>query len=254
MALLANFTATDGTVLTDYTSDSGHTFSNLSGSGAIASNRLYGVSNPSRFVSDWVPATADYDVTGVGRRVTATSATFYVMGRVVDVSNRYYAGWNGSAWIIGKVASGSTSTIGTGTTIVPTVGQDYTLKLEMRGDQLKLYVDGVQDVSVTDASLTAKGSAGMSLGGSTSTTGSHFDSISATDAGGASSQELTPSLFTNSQTFHAPAVTATYALAPALVTNTQTFFAPTVSGGGGGGGTVHRNGGFGSMGLVMGIG
>lgn len=40
---------------------------------------------------------------------------------------------------------------------------------------------------------------------------------------------LTPSLFTNSQTFHAPAVTASTTLTPALFTNTQTFYSATIS-------------------------
>lgn len=40
---------------------------------------------------------------------------------------------------------------------------------------------------------------------------------------------LAPSLYTNSQTFHAPTVSATYALTPSLFTNSQTFHAPTVT-------------------------
>lgn len=48
---------------------------------------------------------------------------------------------------------------------------------------------------------------------------------------GNTTQDLTPSLFTNSQTFHGPTVSATYALAPGLVTNSQTFHAATVAAG-----------------------
>lgn len=43
------------------------------------------------------------------------------------------------------------------------------------------------------------------------------------------SQSLTPSLFTNTQTFPAATVTTTYSLTPSLFTNTQTFSAPTVT-------------------------
>lgn len=44
------------------------------------------------------------------------------------------------------------------------------------------------------------------------------------------SQTLTPSLFTNSQTFYAPTVTVgAVTLTPLLFTNNQTFYAPTVS-------------------------
>lgn len=42
---------------------------------------------------------------------------------------------------------------------------------------------------------------------------------------------LTPSLFTNSQTFFAPTISTSYSLTPALFTNSQTFFAPIVSAG-----------------------
>lgn len=40
---------------------------------------------------------------------------------------------------------------------------------------------------------------------------------------------LAPSLFTNTQTFYGPTVSATYGLTPALFTNTQTFYAATVT-------------------------
>jgi len=40
---------------------------------------------------------------------------------------------------------------------------------------------------------------------------------------------LTPTLFTNNQTFYAPTVAATYSLTPSLFTNTQTFYSATVA-------------------------
>jgi hypothetical protein len=45
----------------------------------------------------------------------------------------------------------------------------------------------------------------------------------------AGSQELSPSLFTNSQTFFAPTVTANYSLAPNRLDNSQTFQAAAIS-------------------------
>lgn len=42
-------------------------------------------------------------------------------------------------------------------------------------------------------------------------------------------QDLTPSLFTNTQTFYAPTVTTTYALTPALFENQQTYYTQTVT-------------------------
>ncbi len=45
----------------------------------------------------------------------------------------------------------------------------------------------------------------------------------------AASQSLTPTLFTNTQTFFDPTVTSLWIIAPSLFTNTQTFFDPTVT-------------------------
>ena len=44
------------------------------------------------------------------------------------------------------------------------IGQTYRLKLEMVGTTLKLYVNGVLKVSVTDTTLTAAGRAGIMTG------------------------------------------------------------------------------------------
>lgn len=46
----------------------------------------------------------------------------------------------------------------------------------------------------------------------------------------AATYALTPSLYSNSQTFYAPTVAATYALTPGLYSNSQTFYAATVAG------------------------
>lgn len=46
---------------------------------------------------------------------------------------------------------------------------------------------------------------------------------------GSGAQNLTATLFTNSQTFHAPTVSTTYALTAPLYTNGQTFYAATVT-------------------------
>ena len=46
---------------------------------------------------------------------------------------------------------------------------------------------------------------------------------------GGVAQTLEPGLFTNTQTFHSPTVSATYSLTAGLFTNSQTFHAATVS-------------------------
>lgn len=51
--------------------------------------------------------------------------------------------------------------------------------------------------------------------------------LTASAAGGG--QTLTPSLFTNSNTFYVPTVSGTYTLSPGLYTDSDTFYSPTVS-------------------------
>jgi len=46
---------------------------------------------------------------------------------------------------------------------------------------------------------------------------------------GSATQTLTPSLFTNSNTFYTPTVSASYALTPSLFTNSGTFYTPTLA-------------------------
>jgi len=58
-----------------------------------------------------------------------------------------------------------------------------------------------------------------------------FFSPDVTQSGAA--QTLTPSLYTNTQTFHNPTVSATYGLTPALYTNDQAFFSADVTQAGG---------------------
>lgn len=65
-------------------------------------------------------------------------------------------------------------------------------------------------------------------GGSSSTSDSWVGATIALRPG-AAVQNLDPPLLTNSQTFHAPTVSASYTLSPSLLTNGQTFHAPTVT-------------------------
>lgn len=65
-------------------------------------------------------------------------------------------------WRLYKVVSGSYTSLGSYTENIGTATK--TLKLEMNGTAIKVYVDGVQRISVTDSSITANGRAGVVLG------------------------------------------------------------------------------------------
>ncbi|API59508.1 hypothetical protein BSL82_09465 [Tardibacter chloracetimidivorans] len=249
MALSDTFTATDGTLVTARNADSGQAWTALTGNFVIASNRIRANTSTVVVQNEWTPAAAEYDIEADFYVHTTIVQSAFIAARIQDSTNYVVFGWlNGTGWTIGHTVSGSfTNNNSSGDTL--SAGTSYHLKAEVRDGTKRLYVDGVLKCSTTANNITPAGKVGFRNSGGTpgDATGYHWDNLAATDL--VAAQDLTPSLFTNSQTFHAPAVTATYALAPALVTNTQTFFAPIVSGGGGGGGsTVYR----GSMGLGLG--
>lgn len=253
MALSDTFTATDGTLVTARNADSGQAWTALTGNLVIASNRARANTATVVVQSEWTPAGAEYDIEADFYVHTATSQSAFIAARIQSSTTYVVFGWlNGPGWTIGHTVSGSfTNNSSSGDTLV--AGNTYHLKAEVRDGTKRLYVDGVLKCSTTANNITDAGKVGFRNSGAapTDSTGYHWDNLTAADL--VAAQDLTPSLFTNSQTFHAPAVTATYALAPALVTNTQTFFAPTVSGGGGGGGSTVYRGGFAQLGLVMGL-
>ncbi len=82
-------------------------------------------------------------------------------------------------WRLYKVVSGSYTSLGSYTENIGTTTK--TLKLEMNGTAIKVYVDGVQRISVTDSSITANGRAGVVLGAAAAptTNGIYVDNFEA---------------------------------------------------------------------------
>jgi hypothetical protein len=137
------------------------------------------------------PPSADYSVStdvviqsgsgpilgGPCGRVSSSAATFY------------HAQYNLSAgaWRLWKSVSGTFTQLGSDVTQSLTVGQAYSLKLEMIGTAIKLYVDGVLKISATDSSIAAAGFPGLRIGQSAGsvlgTTGLQLDNFSADPIG-----------------------------------------------------------------------
>lgn len=187
------FTDTDGTTLVGHTGETGATWtahpSSAAGNWKVQTNRVFpDASNVIRYASGVGPfATAEYDVTAVLRTVTsAANAGQGFCGRMDTAADTFYmARYNvasGVYELFKRVASTFTS-LGTFTAAAPGANSSATLVLGIRDATKKLFVSGVERISSADNAITAAGAVGVRSGAAAATTtGQHFDSISATEA------------------------------------------------------------------------
>ncbi len=135
-----------------------------------------------------MPASADYTVEAdvyvasnlandhigvVGRMSTTAGVETYYLARYEQP---------GQAWALYRRTNGSWNWLGSsGQTLTP--GTTYRLALDMTGTSIRVLVDGVERVAVTDGNITAAGRGGVAfgLGGAattiTNTTGMHLDNF-----------------------------------------------------------------------------
>lgn len=91
------------------------------------------------------------------------SNRIYVAGRYLDGNNFYAASLynsSGGTLEIRRKVNGSTTTIASKTNVGLSAGTWYTVKLEMSGSTLKMYVNGTLQLTASDSSLAA-GTAGL---------------------------------------------------------------------------------------------
>src|SRR5574343_575856 len=167
MAVVANdsFTDANGTALTAHTSDSGHSWSLGSGgsgtntiqSNAVASNG----SSRGWYRSGWAPSSADYDVS---LTVTGTGGSYHggPAARMSASDRTYYAvNWENVQWRLIKWVGGTYTSLASSYSGDSPVGASVVVKLSVSGSTIKVFIAGVERYSVTDASITAAGSAGL---------------------------------------------------------------------------------------------
>lgn len=193
--MLSAHTGETGATWTSHTStpfDGAHTAVRLSA--AIDRVRPYFGGDGPEFLdyASGSPASADYDVTGqmfyAGPGGPNFSGDIGVAGRVsTSAATCYVAYWDeGVAWTLGKWVAGTFTSLGTYAATTLTTSQTYALKLSMVGTAIKLYLDGVERVAVTDSDVSAAGKAGVYLhqnSDGADTHGLQIDSITAADAG-----------------------------------------------------------------------
>lgn len=134
-------------------SDAGRIFI---GSNTASSTLLYYASG--------VPRTPDYSVQATIRvRSVLAGGQVSVCGRMDVSANTFYGArlqGGGANWQLFKLVAGVGTTLGT-VAVSPVIDQDYLLTLKMTGTTIALFVNGVSIISVTDATITAAGRAGV---------------------------------------------------------------------------------------------
>lgn len=208
---------------------------------SVAAVRYSGYVSVSKFVLD-----ASYVSTG---HTTCQVGEVFYFGVGPDANNAYYAFVDSNTLYFFKRVGGVGSILATVATWSPTTHKRFRLRWSGNGDNT-VYLDtatssssdppiesdwtnrasAARDAGI-DLSAAKQAVGGGAYASIASPTTSIFDGFnSATTI--AATQTLTPSLFTNSQTFYTPTVTAgTTTLTPSLFTNSQTFYSPTVTAG-----------------------
>ena len=185
-----SFTGTTGNTLQTY-SASWTRHPSYASNALIASGRARGPNDGSNtaYYHIGTPASADYSVSADIYVQTNTFGKPAVFGRLSTSANTGYHArfWAGTGWQLYKVVAGAFTQLGSTVGQTLTAGNSYNLKLEMIGSAIKVYVDGVLTISVTDTAITAAGKAGISFRdaiASSDTTLLHLDNFSADDIGG----------------------------------------------------------------------
>ena len=108
---------------------------------------------------------ADVDIEIVAKRLSGySSATIWLIGRYADVDNFFAVSMtkNTTAKVrLYKIVSGVSTLLGTSAT-TPSDGD--AIKLGMRGSAIKVYINGIEEISVTETDLSAKGKSGLGWG------------------------------------------------------------------------------------------
>src|SRR5512139_3874531 len=205
------FTDTDNVTLQNHTGETGATWATTSGTLTVTANRVWSTNNPGRYYASGTPGSADYSVTAIVRVITLSITGWtMVCGRMATDSDTQYvaalrrASQGGGTWSleVSKTVTGTSTLLGSTTVTTPSANSDHTLTLTMVGDQISGTYDGTTIGPYTDSGITTAGKAGLrpfnnSAG---STTGVHYDSITATDYVFPKIETLTDSFTTEDST------------------------------------------------------
>lgn len=179
------FTDSNGVATGSHTADTGQSWTVYSGSADVQSNALRNITAPTVLGFNYTPSDPNYNVSAVFKCITMISAqSTYLCARLQDGNNFYLAGhrW-GTGWVVSKMIGGSYTELATAGATALTDGQNYDVEFRLSGTSLKLFVGGVEIISVTDNAITTAGKPGVRWSGNSSggNTGTHIDSITITE-------------------------------------------------------------------------
>jgi len=161
-----------------------HPGSTLSHSTASASSSIWQDVGTGLMTNNQATPSADYFVEADMKVLTVISGNSVACcGRFDSAALTYYAiRYTGTAFILFKSIAGTLTTLATYTATQAT-GVTAVIRLEVNGDQISGYVDGVLRMGpVTDTSITAAGRVGTRMFtnlGTSGTTGQHFEAMRA---------------------------------------------------------------------------
>jgi parallel beta-helix repeat protein len=182
-----SFTGTDGTLLQNHVGEVGASWTKHSAYPADLA--LFGgrAQGPewAMYHASGIPSGNEYDVQADITVKSNVGATGVIARSDTATESFYLARYNAAtaAWELDNCTNPTPGCVVLGSFAQTlTVGQTYTLKLEVRNAQKKLFVNGVQRASSMDNAITRVGRVGVRQGpgsGST-TTGYHLDNFSVT--------------------------------------------------------------------------
>jgi hypothetical protein len=186
------FTGSDSTALTSHTGETGATWTRHTSYAAftvpnIQGNRLApndGGNNNCVVYASGTPGTADYQVQADFWYSGTKALGLSIVGRVDTAADTFY--WfrhnpSTNNWELIKRVAGANTTLGTFTDGSFSSGTTRVGKLSMVGTAIKCYVDGVQQISVTDSAISSAGKAGVLAQGDSSAGRIRLDNFTADD-------------------------------------------------------------------------
>lgn len=145
-------------------------------------DRIFGTGIGAYYASG-VPASANYYAQADFYHVSTIAVNIAICVRMHVTDDTMYLARleDGTTWVVRKIVVGVSTTLGTSSNQIPTVGNFKTGKLVVAGDQLNFYVNGSLEIGpITDTAITAAGKTGVrSVGVSSASTGMHIDNLSA---------------------------------------------------------------------------
>ncbi len=129
-----------------------------------------------------VPASADYTV-DCDYTIFSDIASIAICGRVSTTADTmYYVYYLGAELVLVKRVAGERTTLGAWVSTLSGGGTTYQLQLSMVGTAIKVFLNGVERISVIDSGITVAGRGGVrSAGANDAGTGKHIDNFTVTD-------------------------------------------------------------------------